>query len=471
MIGAGIIDVVAAAPHKVLMSFPPSWRIEMRFKLGWQTTIGCAGMVLIAGLAIPAAPVQAGDPFGGGLIGGALNQLNRAARGINPHGGGGHRSHSRERGEEDSASRSQTSAANPDNQQDAKNYAMALAEWQERERTARLERERNVDAAVSEFIGTLEEWHHRLRANNNANVRVSSGLNINQVTAGEVKKAIEDAYSAARLGDFERHAGEMWTRDRLMVRILRRAEAQLDPYFRGVGVKGTSMEDLKQLFESAAKHVHARALETAEIIGVSYSFDRFIQTIYENSDRADENLWTLGADGQYERLVSTAINSVPRKRFILDDKAQIGDSLGLTRQFQYRFRARRAVYDCLSAHYLDMVNGSADGHAVIPASVQTNATGKAKPEPGAHAGQPTQAPRMAKLPGRDLLSTLGAGEVDGAWMRANAFVKEECLGPVKEIAEASNNDQIKPIPARWNLAPQEGGSPSRINAGLKPKAQ
>src|SRR5262249_23196674 len=246
----------------------------------------------------------------------------------------------------------------------------------------------------------------------------------------------------------------------LMVCILRRAQSQLDPYFRGVGVKGTSMEDLKQLFDAAAKRVYARALETAEIIGVSYSFERFINTIYENSDRVDESLWTTGADGHYERLVSTAINMVPRNRFIVDDKSQVGDSLGLMRQFEFRFRARRAVYDCLSLHYREMVGGQQS--VVSVAAAREEGTWK----------QAGQQARMGKLPGGDLASAV-SGEQEGAWARAQSFVRETCIGTIEQIAQSSSDNQIKPIPARWNLAPRDGAGPpaGALPANAAPKAR
>jgi hypothetical protein len=413
------------------------------------------------GLAALVTPTQlnAQDPFGfgRGVVGGALRQLNQGIPSPSSRPSGRRSSNNDGGGDDRSSSRSKSRNKESQEEQralDGKNAAMARAEWQELVRTARLEQERNVDSAVKAFIVTLEQWHQALRNNRNANVRVSSGVSINQVTAGEVKKAVEDAYGAARLVDFERHAGEMWTRDRLMVRILRRAQAQLDPYFSGVGVKGTSMEDLKHLFDSAAKRVYARALETAEIIGVSYSFERFINTIYENSDRVGESLWTVGADGHYERLVSSAINLVPRNRFIMDDKVQVGDSLGLTRQFEFRFRARRALYDCLSSHYLEMVNG--DGQKLLPAAIETGST-------TGGGAEPRQQPRIAKLPGRDLVSTV-AGEEEGTWRKAQTFVRETCLGTIEQIAQSSSSDQIKPIPARWNLAPRDGA----LNSGAIP---
>jgi hypothetical protein len=411
---------------------------------------GLFSLALAAGLITPSEAI-ARDPFGiGGGIGGVLRQLNQGVPSPSgrpqrqrSHGEGGDQS-----GSHSSGSRSSSSTeAREQRAVDSKNLAMAQAEWQELVRTARLEQERNVDEAVSTFVKALEEWHKSLRDSRSANVRVSSGGNINQVTSGEVRKAVEDAYASAKLGDFERHAGEMWTRDRLLVRILRRAQGELEPYFKGVGVKGASMEDLKQLFDSAAKRVYARALEAAEIIGVSYSFERFITTIYENSDRADESLWTVGADGHYERLVSSAINRIPRTRFIADDKAQVSDSRGLTRQFEFRFRARRAVYDCLSARYLDLVNG---GQKVLPAALETSSVGD-----GQGGAKPGHYPRMAKLPGRDLASTV-SGEQEGVWQRAQTFVADTCQGAIEQIAQTSVADDIKPIPARWNLAPTEG---------------
>ena len=117
-------------------------------------------------------------------------------------------------------------------------------------------------------------------------VRATRG-ELNQVTAGQVKVSIEDAYEKANLREFEKYTGELWTRDRLLVRTLRYATKNLGPYFEGVGAKGPSMDDLKDLFAKSAHEVFAKALETNEIIGVSKSFDRFIRTIYEYSDTGD----------------------------------------------------------------------------------------------------------------------------------------------------------------------------------------
>jgi hypothetical protein len=72
------------------------------------------------------------------------------------------------------------------------------------------------------------------------------------------------------------------------VQILREAKQGIEPYFKGVGAKGPSMADLKDVFAKSATAVYARALELAEIVGVSHSFDRFIRAIYENSDRVPE---------------------------------------------------------------------------------------------------------------------------------------------------------------------------------------
>ncbi len=174
---------------------------------------------------------------------------------------------------------------------------------------------------------------------------------MNQVTAGEIRRAVEDAYAKKELSRFERLANEMWTRDRLMVGIIDHAARQLGPYFKGIGVKGASMDNLRDVFLDSAATVYTRAFEISEIVGVSYSFDRFIHAIYENADLAGENLATVGNDGVYERLVSETINTKRGALFITDDNAQIGNKDGITQQFHYRFRARRQVYDCLAASY------------------------------------------------------------------------------------------------------------------------
>jgi len=78
-------------------------------------------------------------------------------------------------------------------------------------RAKQQEDDRNVDLAVKFLLSHIEYKHQELRGQR-VNVKVSTGSNINQVTAGEIKRAAEDAYKQGRLYEFERFAGELWTR-------------------------------------------------------------------------------------------------------------------------------------------------------------------------------------------------------------------------------------------------------------------
>lgn len=408
----------------------------------------------------------------GGVIAGALSNPGKAAPQKHSGGGGGGGKKKKSTAEDDTPAESKKSAETKaqERKDAAANFAKLQEELVAADRARRLERQRNVEMAVTDFLSCLKLLHNQLRVNADGritdcrseattqlnqergsrgvvNVQAAQGVNVNQVSAGEVKKEIEAAYDNARLGEFERLSGEMWTRDRLMVSIIDRAARQLSPYFRGVGVRGASIEDLKKIFTSSADAVRARAFETTEIVGVSYSFDRFINTIFENSDRADENLSTVGADGHYERLVSQAIN-VPRGRFITDDLAQKGNKAGMAQQFHYRFRARRAVYDCLSANYLSMVNSG--GQRVIPI--------------GAATSQPI---RMAQMPGGTLIGAMTNAEPPGAWQRVRTFVRNDCIVAATQIADQSLRGELRPMASRWDLAPRLGLIPT-ASSGAQP---
>jgi hypothetical protein len=408
----------------------------------------------------------------GGVIAGALSNPGKASpQKQSSGGGGGGKKKKQTTAEDDTPAESKKSAeAKAQERKDAAaNFAKLEEERRAAERARRLERQRNIEMAVNDFVSCLQILHNQLRVNSDGrvddcraeattqlnqerttrgvhNVRAAQGSNVNQVSAGEIKKEVEAAYESARLGEFERLPGEMWTRDRLMVSIIDRSARQLSPYFKGVGIRGAGIEDLKKIFAASAQAVRARAFETTEIVGVSYSFDRFITTIFENSDRADENLSTVGADGHYERLVSQAIN-VPRSRFISDDLAQTGNKAGMAQQFHYRFRARRAVYDCLSANYLSMVNSG--GQRVIPIS-----------------GAATQ-PRMAQLPANTLIGAMTNAEPAGAWQRVRSFVRSDCVIAADQIAEQSLRNQLRPIKSRDDLAERLRLVPTSASGGTQ----
>jgi hypothetical protein len=416
---------------------------------------------------------------------GLFGEISRAARSLGhiPGGGGGgnQKHHSGQSGgsSDDSDDSSNSSTSNQSSNtlvgalKDAKNAAAAVAEWQEMERAKQLERGRNVDLALNEFIGLLKDYHKKI-LHRDVNVEAATGLNINQVTTGELRRGAEDAYKNARLYEFERYAGELWTRDRLLVRIIQQSETGLKPYFEGVGAKGPSMTEINDLFARSAVEVHSKALEISEIVGVSLSFDRFIRAMYENSDRT-EGLWARGtneqADGLYERLATSLIDTQPREMFIQDGAGLASDPLGLERQFQYRFRARRALYDCLTAHYSDFVSKAAAGkpiEASFPAKNEqvASAAGDAAtkglvPIPKGNAAKSpdgmSPTPTTSVMPGVEDVST-----------RAQAYIGQYCRDSTLSVASLARQGKIEPISTRVDasalqsegLAPGGGDAPA-----------
>ena len=323
------------------------------------------------------------------------------------------------------------------------------------------EKSRNVANAITSFIGVLEAEHKTLRNNSSANVRASSGSNINQITEGEIKASVDKAYQEAHLTDFDTLAGELWTHDRLQVQILSEAEKLILPYFRGVGAKGPDMNNLQEVFKDAAIKVYARALELSEIVGVSRSFDHFIRTIYENSDQAPDGLWTVGADVQYERMITRVINEVDHAYFIanrLDIENQKAATLAvrLSHQFDFRFRARRALYDCLAAGYVALLNR---GQGTQPFGAKPGGSRGAKIDIFA---RPEAKGPAAKSAGPEVVNVVESGDSSAeVWKRAKQMVGEKCLEITKPFAQMASDSGLKPISARTDLAVAAGFATNR----------
>lgn len=413
----------------------------------------------------PASARDFGFHIGGSIVKGAAKAFG--VRPSNPSGSGGGSSHhgsgsggsdggSSDTGDSnasDTASKGPITASK--SAANSRKIAKEREEIAEYERALKVERARNVDAAIDDFLGELRRQHQDMIAGNkyssrNANINVTgaTSLQINQVTKGQIKAAIDDVYAKAHLQDYDKFAGELWTRDRLMVRILNVASTELEPYFEGVGSRGPSMEDLNSLFDKTAHFVYAEALEVGEIVGVSHSFDRFIRTIYEQSSDTAGVLWTKGADGQYERLVSTVIDDVPRQQFVNNESTQIKDTHGLEKQFQFRFRARRALYDCLSQNYSKLA-ASAKPMEISANAAQQNGARGARLD-----GELTTAPASAGA-AADVSANAG-------WRRAQDYVKEVCRGPVLAVAGDALKGDLKPVPARFdtsNAAPPTSAVP------------
>lgn len=405
-----------------------------------------------------------GFGFGGArsIFKGAAKALGVAPLGNGSGGGSSHRGGSggggsgNSGGSDDADSSSDTGSKGlitaSKNAAESRKVAKKSEELADYERSLKVEHARNVDAAIDDFLDELRKQHQDLLAGvknsgRNFNVNTATSLQINQVTKGQISAAVDSVYDKQHLGDYDKFAGELWTRDRLKVRVLNVAETELAPYFDGVGARGPSMDDINGLLDRSARFVYAEALELGEIIGVSHSFDRFIVTIYEQSSDNPGSLWTTGADGQYERLVSTVIDNVPRQKFVASDSTQIKDSLGLEKQFQFRFRARRAIYDCLAQNYSALATGGGKTIEIASKVVQP-ATRGASLDADANAQPAKSAVADAKI--------APDAAPDAVWRHAQDYVKDVCRGPVMAVADAASKGDLKPVPARFdssNTAP------------------
>ncbi len=431
---------------------------------------------LLLALPLPTSDAQAQD-FSRAL-GGVGKLFKKAVRPPNFGGGSGSGKSGSKRDSGDGDSSDSSSDSSSEKQESSRAEAakalkvlyLRQVEIEEQNRARELERARNVDLAVREFIDELRRQHAVLRNERRIDVSVAQGTNINEVTEGTVKSAIEAAFDKAGLNAFARMAGEMWTRDRLLVRIVDRAKFQLEPYFTGVGARGPSMENLKEeVFPKSARYVYATALEMSEIIGVSHSFDRFMRTVYENSDSDDDRFVTSGSESKYEQYVTAAINAVPLKKFVRDGGAVAADPLGLERNFQFRFRARRALYDCLSSNYAQFYRGSrrpTGGGQTVEAAYSGSSAPTAPSSRGVQieTGQLSAPTAAAKTPAPSASATAAASapatpvasleqsKLD--WDQAQTRLASACGGRIAAIASA----RIQPVPARWTSTGDNSGT-------------
>jgi hypothetical protein len=408
----------------------------------------CSILTLVAALVL--APNPAAAQFG---LDKAFKKVLKVPKLIDP-GQGSRRSGSSSSGSDSSGESTDTPTANKEvkNEIDRleqarlqRDIALNNKELDEVLRTAHLERQRNVEQAVKEFLNCLKGLHGFSSEGGLCVVarddRAGKASEISQVTAGEVTREAEEAYKQERLYDFERLAGELWTRERLIVRIIDRSRLELPPYFQGVGAKGPSMEDLKKVFARVAREVYSRGLEVSEVAGVSQSFDRFIRTIYEKSGKSNLHLWTDGADGRYERFVTAALGAVPRQKFIKEGASQAIDPLGLERQFKFRFRARRVIFDCLSSNYVSLVGNAKPAAQIEVSHIETGSTNEAALQ-------------------------------DAVWQKAQEFVQTSCRDSIEGVSKAVVADRIKPESARWISAKAVSGvtpaAGEQGQAGLTP---
>ena len=427
-------------------------------------------------------PAMSRDPFSS-AIGHAAGVIKNLERSI-PNGGGGSGRHSgggshrdRDRGhdDDDSSSSSDDSAGKSEKGSDSaaktvekavaasKDFAARRHEADEWQRAKNQEAGRNVEQAISGpvgFIAVLKQKHQEI-LHAKVNVDAASGVNINQITAGELRPGLESAYQKAGLAAFERYSGELWTRDRLLVSILNQAKKGLAPYFEGVGAKGPSMAEINELFVRSAKAMYVKALEINEVFGISLSFDRFVRTMYEHADR-DASLWEPDKNGRfeqpdskYERVATLLLDRVPAERFIPEksENAARAEIAAMNRQFLYRFRARRAIYDCLSAHYGEFVAAAPAGKT-IEAGYSADSANKPQTQtsglwPQKKAGT---SPPKASGDQTDNAMVANAFVVEltpaGLSTRVLGYIANYCGAQAKAVETAEVSGNIVPISAR-----------------------
>lgn len=389
-----------------------------------------------------------------------------------------------------------------------RNAVATEEEAQEERRAQKVERQRNVEKAIDEFISCLKGLHglpskgFDWLCEAESTDATAKGSEISQVTAGEIVRALNESYRRAHLQEFERLAGELWTRDRLLVRVIDRSRRELPPYFKGVGSKGPSMDELRKVFDKVAQEVYSRALEVNEVVGVSNSFDRFIRTVYENTD---ENAWIIGyeagevqgVDGRYERIATAALNTVPREKIMGardgGDLSSAGyesehideapDPLGIERQFRFRFRARRVYYDCLSEAYTNIGRTiTAPARSIDTAGpVTTPEGGGSAVTAGTSGAEDAVAPAPAAQSEGEIdtgaLATslpVDASATEVAWVRAQQSAHGRCRGGIDRVAKLALERKIRPESARWtsgfNLAPtapEAGGQDNGLSRLLQ----
>ena len=218
-----------------------------------------------------------------------------------------------------------------------------------------VERTRNVDGALQAFIGELASGRETApnrsggpsRQRKDAAAAKTIAINA-PVTAGEVRVMLEDAYKGSNLAEFERLVAELWTRDRLMVTILREATIGLRSVSPSTAGNGPSKEVLQDILNRAASKTHELALETNELIGVSIAFDRLLRTEYEHSDTRNDAT-SADAKWQLEYFLEAIIDDVERAAAVqLVALKSPGSS---ERRYAARLRARRILYECLSGSY------------------------------------------------------------------------------------------------------------------------
>lgn len=314
------------------------------------------------------------------------------------------------------------------------------------------DQERDVDAAIVAFIDKLKSEHEALWANARSKAEVANLDEINAITEVDIRQSLDAAYLTNKLVAFDAFSAELWTRERLLVQVLREAMHRIEPYFDGIGAKGPTRADIETVLNQAAGAVYTRAFEVNELLGLAQSFDRFSRTIYERTDEADLQLASsaqkfVAAEDHFESFVSRELEVNRRKQAEAIQQALMQTSPDeqtvekvdmVDHEFIVRYRARRVLFDCLDRGYAEIV------------------------DPADHAsGQTTDASLSSSAGGSNSVGGAGVNAQPAAGAAASSVEAEQDLGEkvsayMRSVCSPSIgqlvNDEIAPIPARSQIA-------------------
>jgi hypothetical protein len=141
------------------------------------------------------------------------------------------------------------------------------------------------------------------------------------------------------------------------------------------------------------------------------------------------------------------------------------------RQFQFRFRARRVLYDCLSSSYVGLLLGNS-GRSQTARTVPAGVVNIARVQP-LLSTTPQGSPTTDTQSNRDRASTSAVaqqsdvGQPSGAepniWYRVKGHVESQCQTPMMATAEDAQAKGLQPVPARWDSGGgQSGGAPTGV---------
>jgi hypothetical protein len=154
-------------------------------------------------------------------------------------------------------------------------------------------------------------------------------------------------------------------------------------------------------------------------------------------------------------MMSGFLDHVRREVFAQQGSSQVSDPLGLERQYQFRYRARRTLYDCFAANYGTLASGGAApgaprqevGTAARGARIETASNPPARPPAG--------------------VTITVVSDTGGVWERAEAHVRGACLRLVEGVVKQAMEGGIPPQPARYDNSIPPTGAGGRAQ-GLTP---